>query len=86
MSVAAPMRDVKLELLDPYPPSTPPQRFCFEHRGRLTEVEGSARRSSVRGAEVSDDIPLQALMHAAPNRIRRPLFRFSAEITANSMK
>jgi hypothetical protein len=67
------MRDVELEVLDSNPPSTPLLRFCFEYRGRLTEVEGSARRSSVRGAEVSDDIPLQALMHAAPNRIRRPL-------------
>jgi hypothetical protein len=83
MSVAAPMRDVEL---DPNLPSTHLLRFCFEHRGRLTEVEGSARRSSVRGAEVSDDIPLQALMHAAPNRIRRPLFRFSAEIIANSTR
>jgi hypothetical protein len=67
------MREVKLELLDPYSPSTPLQRFCFEHRGRLTEVEGSDRRSSVRGAEDSDDTPKQALSHAAPNRIRYPL-------------
>lgn len=73
MSVAAPMRDVKLEVLDSNPPSTPLLRFCFEYCDRLTEVEGSARRSSVRGAEFSDDTPKQAPLHAAPNRIRYPL-------------
>lgn len=73
MSVVAPKRDVELEVLNSYPPTIALPRFCFEHRGRLTEVEGSDRRSSVRGAEDSDDTPKQALSHAAPNRIRYPL-------------